>query len=463
MAEVTVNTNTYELQRAREEMLGVLGGIDAGRPTAWGQYGYKTELTFLDFLRAYERGGAGHGAVHRILDKCWQERPRIKQPGADKETAWETKVGTLLGSFNAWQKLRDFDRRNMVGRYAGLIYRVADGLPLSQPLVRATRLVNLIPVYEDQLRVSTWNSDPASEQFGEPTMWQYRTRRPGATDTQGAPDRWEDVHPSRVQIMAEGSVGDFFDGVPLLKAGFNHLVDLEKITGGSAESYLKNSARSLVFKFDANASPQVITQNPDGSSSGQTVREVVETQTRAMNRNQESAIVTQGADVTTLQTTLHDPQPSFEIAANMFAASVQIPYTILFGQQTGRLASDEDKADMIARCKSRQINELTPMLTELVTRLQAAGLVDAGEFEIEWPPLDAPGDKEKMELVLKMAEANAKNFPTGMGPTFGQDEMRKVAGFKGPAPDAPDPDLPGEGDPADDADPVPPRQMQRVA
>jgi hypothetical protein len=34
-----------------------------------------------------------------------------------------------------------------------------------------------------------------------------------------------------------------------------------------------------------------------------------------------------------------------EVTANELAASVQIPFTILFGQQTGRLASDEDKTD----------------------------------------------------------------------------------------------------------------------
>ena len=36
-------------------------------------------------------------------------------------------------------------------------------------------------------------------------------------------------------------------------------------SGGSAESFLKNSARAVTINFDANASPQVITQNADGS------------------------------------------------------------------------------------------------------------------------------------------------------------------------------------------------------
>ncbi len=278
MAAVTVNTTDYDIRRAREELARGVGALDAKRPAAWDQYGYPETVTFAQLLTAYERGGPGHGAVHRILDKCWQALPRIKQPKADKPTPWEEKLGAILKAIGAWAKLRDFDRRNMVGRYAGLIYRVGDGKTLQQPLERAQRLVDIIPVYEDQLRVAAWNSDTASEDFGRPTMFEYRARRPTAQDTQGQPDKWERVHPSRVQILAEGSVGDMFDGVPLLLAGFNHLVDLEKISGGSAESYLKNSARTIVFQYDPAASVQTITS---GENAGKTVREVHEEQTRA--------------------------------------------------------------------------------------------------------------------------------------------------------------------------------------
>jgi len=464
MQPIVINLTTSELIRAREESLGVFGALDAGRPAAWGQYGYKTTLSFPDYLQAYERGGPGHGAVHRILDKCWQERPRIKSPGADAATPWETKLSKLLAGINAWQKLRDFDRRNMVGRYAGLIYRVADNKTLAEPLQRAARLVDLVPVYEDQLRVAAWDLDQASETFGQPTMWEYRMRRPSAADTQGAPDQWQNVHPSRVQILAEGSVGDFMDGVPLLKAGFNHLVDLEKIAGGSAESFLKNSARSLVFKFDAQSSPMAITQNADGTPGTQSVREVIEEQTRALNRNQESSIVLQGGDASTLQTTVHDPEPSFQVAANLFAAAVQIPFTVLFGQQTGRMASDEDKADMVARCKSRQINELTPMLEQLVRRMQAAGLVDAGEFEIEWPALDAPGDADKVDILGKMTSAMQQAFQAGLSePLFDGNELRAVLDYEERVDDG----MPEEGDPGGDVlpedDPGPVRDVVPVA
>lgn len=459
MPAITVNSSDYEIRRAREALLSGLAGIDEKRPSAWQQYGWPVQVTFEQLRQAYERGGPGQGAVHRILDKCWQEKPRIKKPGSDEETPLEKKVNDLLKPIRGWQKLRDFDRRNMVGRYAALIYRVADGRKLSEPLQRATKLVDLVPVFESQLKVTAWYSDEAdAENFGKPKMYQYRTQdftKSVGSDTQGQPEAWRDVHPSRVQILAEGSVGDMFEGVPLLLAGFNALVDIEKISGGSAESYLKNSARTMVFKFDANSSPQAITQNADGTSSGKTVAQVIEEKTDALNRNIDSSIVIQGGEAKALETHQSDPKEAFATAANLFAASVRIPFTILFGQQTGRLASDEDKADFIARCESRQENELTPMLEEFVTRMQKIGLLEAGEFEVEWPPLDAPGDDQKFDQLGKLTTAMKDAQAAGLTePIFDANELRKVAGFE----ERTDDGMPQEGDPGLDVLPTDPQQ-----
>lgn len=422
----TIVANTYDIQMARYELAQSLGALDAKRPAAWQQYGYPTDITFGHMLAAYERGGAAHGAVHRLLDKCWQELPRIKRPDSDQETPWEQRTAAVLKSVSAWAKLRDFDRRNMIGRYSALIYRVADGKALRDPLDRAARLVDLVPIYEDQLRVTMWDSDTTSESYGQPLMYQYQSRRVQTGDNQGQPIEWADVHPSRVQILAEGSVGDMFDGVPLLRAGFNSLVDLEKISGGSGESFLKNSARTMVFTYDKDTSVQAIGQDGETTS----VRQAHEEQARSLNRNQDASIVMQGGTASTLQTTTHDPEPAFMVAANLFAASVRLPFSILFGQQTGRLASDEDKADYAARAKSRQANELTPMLEQFVRRMQAAGIIEPGEFEVEWPPLDAPGDKDKLEILKAMTAAMREAFSAGVQGLFEVDELRRAAGYE---------------------------------
>ncbi|MDT7834973.1 anti-CBASS protein Acb1 family protein [Aquabacterium sp. OR-4] len=434
--------------------MGLLAGmgLDAKRPTAWAQYGYSDTLGFDHFYRAYSRGGAAFGAVHRLLDKCWEEVPRIKRPDTDDETPWEKKLGDLLKSLKAWQKLRDLDRRNMVGRYAGLIYRVADGKRLSEPMERAAKLVDIVPLFEDQLKVTKWHADETNaETFGKPAMWQYRRRALSSQgDQQGKPDEWADVHPSRVQILAEGAAGgDFLDGVPLLRAGFNALVDLEKVRGGSGESFLKNASRNLNINFSPDVSPHVVTSNPDGTPSGKTVRQVLGEQVDNLNRSIDSVLVTQGADAKALQTTQADPEPAWRVAANDFAASVQIPATILFGQQTGRLASDQDQQDWLARCSSRQVNELTPMLEEFIRRGQAAGWIEAGDFEIEWSDLGAPSDKDKVDLADKMANTNKTAMAYGSRPIYTDEEVRRVGGYHEPIAED-DLPIPPEGGADDD-------------
>ncbi len=445
--------------RARSDYFAAFGVLDAKRPEAWSVYGYPDAVPFDKLLAAYERGGAAHGAVHRLLDKCWEARPRIKKPKEDKETAWEKSVSKVFKDAGLWPKLRDLDRRNLIGRYSAIIYRVADGKTLDQPLVNGSQLVDIVPLFEDQIKVTAWHADQADAvNFGKPQMFEYRTHAvpTQGSDTQAQPHTWVRVHPSRVQLLAEGSVGDdFLNGVPLLRAGFNHLIDLEKISGGGAESFLKNSARTLVFKFDANASPQALTQNPDGTPSGKTVADVIQDRARAVNSNQDAAIATQGGDVTTLQTQQSDPTKAFDVAANLFSASVRLPFTVIFGQQTGRLASAEDKADVIARAVSRQINELTPMLEQFVTRMQAIGVFEAGEFEVEWPTLGAPSDDEKFGVLGKATAAMQQAHASGLlEPLFDTNELRGLVGFESRAEDG----MPGEGgdsasDPTADPDP----------
>lgn len=458
-----IQINMSDVSRAREELLSAFAGLDAKRPDAWTAYGYKAALTFSDYRQAYERCGAGHGAVQKLLGRCWRDRPRIKRPEADEETPWEKAIADALKAIKGWQKLVGLDRRNLIGHYAALIYRVADGKALREPLGTGTALVDIIPLFEDQIRVTAWHSDQNDvDNYGKPSMWQYRVRSPSSGgDTQGKPEEWADVHPTRVQVLAEGAEGeDFFEGVPLLRAGFNSLVDIEKLSGGGAESALKNSSRTLVIEFGSDAAPEVVTTNPDGSTSKKSVKEVIEGQTKALNRNQDSSMVLQGAKATTLQTTVSDLSSQFDIATNIFAASVGIPSTILFGQQTGRLASDEDQKEMNARAAARRMDVLTPMLTELIQRMQACGVFEKGDFEIEWPDFGAPTDEQKLDRSKKMAETNKVIFEGGgTEPAFDAAEIRKAGGYeqrKGGEGDAFE-----EGDPAQDpaVDPraVPPK------
>lgn len=434
--EFTVNeTDLYRMACAREDLLG--GSLDAKRPAAWRAYGYPETVSFGKLMSAYERGGPAHSAVHYLLDGCWQMLPRIRRAGDDAPTPWEASVSAVLDGCEAWAKLRDLDRRQMIGRYGAVVLRVRDGKALREPLERAGALVDLVPLYEDQLRVVSWVTDQACEDYGQPAMWQVQTRQPGADD-QGMPIEWIDVHPSRVIVMAEGAVGqDFFAGVPLLRAGYNALVDLEKISGGSAEGFLKASSRTLVFRYDKDTALQAL--GADGKPVD--IKQLHEDRARALNSNIDAAAVVKGGSVDALQVSVPDPKSPFEVAGHIFCASIRLSFSGVFGQRLGTLAGDQDQKADIARFRGRQANELTPMVKRVIRRLQECGIVEAGEFVVEWPDIAAPSDADKLGHAAKMAEVNRSAPGAGTEPPFDANEIRQAAGYE------PRAELPvGEGD-----------------
>lgn len=409
--------------------------LDAKSPDLYGQFGYSKSLCFNDYMNAYQRNPSATAAVDRMLKKCWGEYPRVKELREGEDTAqdqeatpWEKQVSDLFVRMKLWDKVRDTDKRRMIGRYAGAILRIADGQPVNLP-VGTGRLVEIIPVYESQLRVTEWNSDLSSPEFGLPAMYQYRTRLPESnTDDQGQPEEWADVHPSRVVIHCDGEIRDMFDSVPLLRSGFNRLADLEKITGGSGESYRKNSSRTLVFKFDKDSDVADAVKSAYGNDAK--VSEVLDEKARDMNTSIDASAVMQGGDLQTLQVTVADPTGPWTVAANEFAASVGIPFTILFGQQTGRLASDQDQADWSMTAMSRQRNEINPFIDRLIRRLMSIGAIpEMALFCVEWADLLAPADKDKLDNSSKMATINKTMADSGMSQPFDENEVRKAAGF----------------------------------
>lgn len=396
--------------------------LDAKHESAWASYGYKQSLTFDDYYKAYERQAAAHGAVHRLLDKCWSDIPTIKV--GDTESA---EANTLIESLDGWRKLRDLDRRNLVGRYAGLVAIIGDGKELQQP-ADGGKVVGLVPVWENQLDVTAWDTDITSARYGQPVLYNYTEA--GYFTGEAQPARQITVHWSRVFIFAEGSEsGTLYDGVPLLRAGFNKLVDLEKVSGGSAEGFLKNAGRQVAVEFDETA--DLSTPVTDSVGQTKTVGAAFNDKIKALNKSIDAAIVMQGGKVVPLSVTVPDPEPSWQISANEFACSIQVPFTILFGQQTGRLASDQDKRDWADRCMSRRKNALAEMVSGFLTWMANLGQIKPAKYAVEWSDLNASSDSEKLENAKKMADINKQSTGTGVEAPFAADEIRLAAGYDG--------------------------------
>lgn len=423
-------------------------GMDSKRLNAWQAFGWKEFPEFFDFYRLWERGGLAFGAIDRTVSKSWQDCPEINQGDEDQEekprTAWEKKVLKFLKDFKVWGAFREADMRRCVGSYSALILQIADGKTWDQPVNGrgARRLVKIIPAWEGQLYPTEYDMDETSHSYGEPKMYTFNEGAVGLANnlaTASFAGRLLQIHPSRVVIL-----GDITHGIPLLRAAYNDFSNIEKILGGSGESFLKNASRQLAIAFDNEVDLEDIA-NAHGVAYGD-LRAIYDDVTRGMNQGVDQTIVTQAATVTPLVANVPDPEKHFEASLMSAAASIKIPMMIWIGSQTGERASTEDQKDWANTCQGRRENTLSGEIEAFIRRLIELRLIDpVDDFSVVWSQLGEASQGEKLANGKLMSEINSANAGTG-DMVYTPEEIRTATGFtNGPKlPALPDADEEGE-------------------
>ncbi|EMA0457717.1 DUF1073 domain-containing protein [Enterobacter hormaechei] len=434
-SEVSFLVNALADAIGRQRMLYAGQPGNTKRTKLWDEFGYPNDLEFDRYYRAYERNAVAYAAVHKLLESCWMDNPTIidgeEAKEATKTTGWEKAVTKLLKKH--WPKIKDADRRNLVGRYSALLIQFRDGREWSEPVDRSVvarlkdkAIVKLIPAWESQVKPGNFDTDTLSETYGQPVSYNFNEQPVGDDGTYG-PVRGVTVHPERIIILCEGSEDEnMLSGVPFLRAGYNKLLDLEKVSGGSAEGFLKNASRQLGIAFDSGTNMDVIGKMAKDAGY-KNLGEALNDKVAKMNRGTDAALVMQAGTPSVLSVAAADPKPTWEVTANEFAASIQCPFTILFGQQTGRLASDEDKTDWAKRCNGRRWGFMSSVIETILERFWTLGVIDqpsSGEVTLAWSDLLAPSEKEKIANMQALATV-AKDTQQAYGtPAVDENEIR---------------------------------------
>lgn len=416
---------------ARQRFGGPAYGMDDKRQNAWQAFGWKEHLGFMDYYRLWERGSLANGAVSRTISKCWQDEPKVIRGAEDsddrEQSEWEVELAKFAKTHKLWEAVREVDTRRCVGHYAGMILQIADNKTWESPVRgRIKRLVKIIPAWEGQLTVSEWDTDETSPTYGEPKMYQFQEGAVGiqanTASAVGFAGRNVMIHPDRVIIL-----GDLVNGVPLLRAGFNDFSNIEKILGGSGESFLKNAARQLAIAFDKEVDLEDIAAAHKVSMAG--LKTLYDDVTRGLNQGIDQTVVTQGAQVTPLVASVPDPEQHFNVAVMSAAASIMIPVMVWIGSQTGERASGEDQKDWAATCQGRRVRVLASDIEKIITHLVRIGLVKpVDEFSVIWTDLTEATQAEKLGNSKLLGEINEKFASMGEVP-FSIEEARTAAGY----------------------------------
>lgn len=230
--------NDARMARARMGMLAPTMGLDNKRSSAWCEYGFPELVTYDNLYSLYRRGGIAHGAVEKLVGKCWQSNPEIIEGDDDDEskdeTAWETKSKQVFTN-RFWRAFAEADRRRLVGRYAGLLLHVRDDKDWNLPVVKGRGLQKVTVAWAGSLAVGEWDTGLNSKTYGQPKMWQYTERLPNGST------RRVNIHPDRVFIL-----GDYSDdAIGFLEPAYTSDAD---DGGGYVETIITNSDFTLSFE-----------------------------------------------------------------------------------------------------------------------------------------------------------------------------------------------------------------------
>lgn len=77
--------NDARKARARMGLMAPTMGLDNKRHSAWCEYGFPEQVTYENLYALYRRGGIAHGAVEKLVGKCWQTNPEIIEGKAKAE------------------------------------------------------------------------------------------------------------------------------------------------------------------------------------------------------------------------------------------------------------------------------------------------------------------------------------------------------------------------------------------
>lgn len=369
----------------------MFGQLFDGKRDLYRTFGYKDVITYEEMLERYKRQDIVSRIVNAYPDAVWTKPPRIVE---------NQELGAALmeldKQIHLYHYINRADRLAGLGKYSVLLLGFDDGAELDVPAALdgeegGDLALNYVQAYgEGDAKIVEYEDDPTEPSFGMPRFYDLKVRQ---TEKSTKTLR---VHRSRVIHVSDSPVVSDVEGFPIIQRVYNRLDDLEKTIGGAAEVFWLNSRKGMQLDIDKDAQ---VTED-DTKKLNKEVQDYIHGLSRVLR--------TRGVNIKELGGIGVNPEPVFNVIMSVISTTTGIPQRIFIGSEQGKLASEQDRANWAIRINERRVLFAEPRIFRpLMLRLQDAGVLPGGAYNLEWPEAFQLSPLERAQTAAQQARAAA--------------------------------------------------------
>jgi hypothetical protein len=389
---------------------GIRGGAASGPGNQYGGRrsiqevcGYATNLTFNDYLSAYDRQDIATRIVETYPDYTWIQEPHVFENEKGRDTKFEASWNSHLKETKPLVHLRRLDILSGIGRFGILVIGVNDGKKIDTPLTPATygskvqrKVVYMRPYSEGEVEIEKWDTDSSSPRFGLPVLYKVTPSEAGSIPNLAINSFY--VHYTRTIHFCDGAINSSVFGVSRLRRVYDRLTDIMKIVAGSAEMFWKGAYSGWSFVMDADAELTTERQTE--------MKKNIEAFMQGLDRH----LLLQGVNPQSHAPNVSSPKDHLDVQLTMIAIASRIPKRIFAGSEMGKMASTQDAENWAKQVAQRRMNTAIPFLVRpYVDFCILNGIIRSplasSEYFVTWPDLEAPTEKDQSETALNYTNA----------------------------------------------------------
>lgn len=380
---------------SRVKLASRLGQQYGGDRDVYQALGYPTSLKFTDFATRYIRQDIAKAVIDKPVQVTWRGGFEIIETDDDEDTELERVWRELDEKFSFSSAFSRLDRLTGLGQYGILVLGLDDirqPEDFRQPVNPGNReLLYLKPLSQGSVEIQSYVEDPSDPRYGMPEIYDVTIYHP----TKGTTSQLLVHYTRAIHVVDETMESDVL-GTPRLQSIYNRLMDLEKLTGGSAEMFWRGARPGYTGKVDPEYN--LTDANKDD----------LQTQLDEFENNLRRFLINEGVDVQALAQQVADPSSHVDVQIQMISAEKEIPKRILVGSERGELASGQDENAWLAKIDARRMDFAEPgIVRKFVDRLIEIGTLPEpkDKYMVKWEPLYKESEKDKADIGKTRSEA----------------------------------------------------------